>query len=98
MFNDMRASSELMKKFGENKLAQAQDNKINFHVHMLTASYWPAYPPCRAILPKEMLACTTAFSKYYNDNDKLTFKQIGEKTKIEEKVFSDLFRTTNLKN
>lgn len=130
----MRTSNELMKSFAEHKLSQIQDNKINFHVHMLTASYWPAYPPCKAILPKEMLACTTAFSKFYNyvynsrkiiwqtrlgtgtiigrypagrfelmvstyqmitlmlfnDNDKLTFQQILEKTKIQEKVNTDL--------
>lgn len=65
MFKDIDLSKDTMAAFRESpKLVEGLPD-IELNVSVLTAGYWPTYPPAEVKLPAELVGYQEAFKKFY---------------------------------
>lgn len=66
MFKDIRLSRELMQGFRDSDAMQARlPAGLEASVHVLTAGFWPTYPPLELQLPEEVARVQQAFGEFY---------------------------------
>jgi len=65
MFKDVDISRDVAAAFKASAAAGRLPPGVEVGVSVLTAGFWPTYPPCELSLPAQVAACTDAFSAFY---------------------------------
>jgi len=66
MFKDIDLSKDLMASFRETQHAKdIAAERVEAHVHVLTTSFWPPYPPTEVVLPEQLARYQRMFEAFY---------------------------------
>ncbi|KAJ3087322.1 Cullin-4 [Quaeritorhiza haematococci] len=65
MFKDMEISREIMSSFRQSTRYMEQLGSLDLSVNVLTAGYWPTYPPAEVNLPANLAHCQSVFKEFY---------------------------------
>jgi len=65
MFKDVETSKDVGLAFRSATAARDLPAGVEVAVSVLTAGFWPTYPPAEVTLPAEIAACTELFTTFY---------------------------------
>jgi cullin-4 len=65
MFKDVETSKDVGLAFRNAPASRHLPAGLEVAVSVLTAGYWPTYPPAEVTLPAEVAACTELFTQFY---------------------------------
>ncbi|KAJ3037082.1 Cullin-4 [Rhizophlyctis rosea] len=65
MFKDMEVSKDVMGSFRESTRYMERLGPVELSVNVLTAGYWPSYPPAEVTLPVELAMALDVFREFY---------------------------------
>ncbi|KAJ3048521.1 Cullin-4 [Rhizophlyctis rosea] len=65
MFKDMDVSRDIMVSFRESSRFVERLGPVDLNVNVLTAGYWPTYPPAEVIMPMELAKAQDVFREFY---------------------------------
>jgi len=65
MFKDIEISKDIMAAFNSNNRVKSSMKGIEMYVNVLTASFWPTYPPAEVNLPSDMVKYQEVFKSFY---------------------------------
>ncbi|RKO83632.1 Cullin family-domain-containing protein [Blyttiomyces helicus] len=77
MFKDIEISKDIMASCRQSQKYMEKLNGLELNVNVLTASFWPTYPPAEVLIPQELAECQEAFKTFYmgkHNGRKLTWQ------------------------